>query len=96
MNFLLLLSAFPLCCDTLRVESVFGVKSYLYPKTSCLSIAKVQTIGQCFLRCLKAFEFHRMFSYSKDNRVCMCCVDLSGNDWMTYVPRKYLFKQVSV
>ena len=80
---------------------MFGVKSDLYPKTSCLSIAKVETIGHGFLRRLKAFEFHRMFSYSKDNRVCMCCVDLSGNDvigydWMTYVPHKYLFKQVSV
>ena len=101
MNFLLLLSAIPLCCDTFRVETVFGEKSDLYPKTSCLSITKVETIGQCFMRCLKAFEFNRMFSYSKDQRVCMCCVDLSGNDvigydWMTYVPRKYYLKQVSV
>lgn len=52
----------------------------------------METTGQGFMRCLKAFEFHIMFSYSEDHKMCMCCVDASGNDvigyqWMTYVPR---------
>lgn len=97
MNFQLLLSVFLLCCDVLVVESVFGEKSDLSPKTSCLTINNVETTGQCFMRCLNAFEFHRMLSYNGDHKICICCVNISGSDvieyqWMTYIPRKYDFK----
>ena len=101
MYYVLVVSTFFMCCEMHEMESMYGERYDLYPKTSCLTINHTETTVTCFLRCIYALEGHQMFSYSEDYEVCMCCADLSGSDvtgfnWQTYIPREYNLKLFNI
>ena len=101
MYYVLVVSTFFMCCEMHEMESMYGERYDLYPKTSCLTINHTETTVTCFLRCIYALEGHQMFSYSEDYEVCMCCADLSGSDvtgfnWQTYIQREYNLKLFNI
>ena len=101
MYYVLVLFTVFLCGEMLEMESMYGERYDLYPKTSCLTINHIETTARCFLRCINAMDGYQMFSYCKDYKVCMCCADLSGSDvtgfnWQTYIPREYNHKHVNI
>lgn len=84
-----------LAVESLQRNNMYGVRKYIYPKSSCWRIDNVHCVGECFQLCLANLGIHYMFSYDGDLLVCLCCVDFSGNDligpsWKTYETSKHI------
>lgn len=84
-----------LAVESLQCNNMYGVRKYIYPKSSCWRIDNVHCVGQCFQLCLANLGIHYLFTYDGDLLVCLCCVDFSGNDligpsWKTYETSKHI------
>lgn len=76
-------------------KSFYGIKTNEYPKESCHRIDNIRSKGQCLGTCVISMDRIVMISHNESTKTCMCCSDMTGSDisgpnWRSYVPRKYL------
>lgn len=72
-----------------------AIRTVKYPKESCQQILNVQSTRLCFIGCLHSMDVHYLFSYNEEQKMCLCCKELSGSDikipgWKTFAPREYI------
>lgn len=76
-------------------KSNYGIKTNEYPKSSCHIIDNIRSKNQCLGTCVITVDKIIMISHDEPTNTCMCCSDITGSDitgpnWKSYVPRKYL------
>lgn len=74
-------------------KSFYGVKTDEYPKSSCQTIANIESKRKCLGACGISMNRIGMISHDESTNKCMCCNNFTGSDivgsnWKTYVPRK--------
>lgn len=82
--------------EATRIKTFYGMKTDLFPKSSCNKISKKITKSECLEHCILTTNIIAMISHDESTSTCMCCSDISGDhvrdpNWESFVPRKCKF-----